>query len=254
MPIVQIILYFGKILVKKSMTDFEINVMSKITIDTLTNSIVTETAKWGLKPADYITLVNALMDQSLKKEQKPKIITGTDNLISKNDIQLPLEGEHIQIRLFNKEFDYDVVKRWLSDEVGRWFLLSRSYTRDTTLSQLIEDDRNVLGIITVDSSNPIGLMGYLDIDELHGKAEMRKLIGENEYREKGYAKEATQLWIKYGINNLHLKKIYVNTIENNIRNVTLNKELGFQIEGILRKECMVDNKYYDLLRMALIIE
>ena len=97
-------------------------------------------------------------------------------------------------------------------------------------------------------------MGYLDYDTNQHKAEMRKLIGEDEHRGKGHAKEATNLWIQYGINNLGLKKIFLNTIENNIRNVTLNKELGFQIEGILRKECFIDNKYYDLLRMGLIAE
>jgi RimJ/RimL family protein N-acetyltransferase len=236
------------------MTDFEINVMNKITIDTITHSIISEIAKWQLKPADYITLVNALMDQSLNKTSEIKNESSSKIVVKKTELKLPLIGEHIQIKIFNKLNDVQIVKRWLDDEIGRWFLLSRSYTRDTTLNQLIDDERNILGIITVNDSHPIGLMGYLDHDITHGKAEMRKLIGEKEYREKGFAKEATQLWINYGISNLNLKKIYVNTIENNIRNVTLNKELGFQIEGILRKECLVDNKYYDLLRMALIVD
>jgi RimJ/RimL family protein N-acetyltransferase len=43
-------------------------------------------------------------------------------------------------------------------------------------------------------------------------------------------------------------------IENNIRNVTLNKELGFQIEGILRKEIIIDSVYHDVLRMAYIVD
>ena len=236
------------------MNDFEINVMNQITIDTLTHYIINETEKWHLNPADYITLVNALMDQSLKKTPSIKKETENKNYRKTSELNLPLKGEHIDIKLFDEAADKEVVKKWLSDEIGRWFLLSRSYTRDTTLNQLLADERNILGIITVDSTKPIGLMGFLDLDNVHGKAEMRKLIGEKEYREKGLAKEATQLWINYGINNLNLKKIYVNTIENNIRNVTLNKELGFQIEGILRKECKVDNKYYDLLRMALIVD
>ncbi len=133
-------------------------------------------------------------------------------------------------------------------------MLSRSYSRDKTLKELIEDERNLLGIIFLKDSTPIGVMGYLDYDKYNHKAEMRKLIGEEIYRGKGFAKEATELWIKYGINNLELKKIYVNTIENNIRNVTINKELGFEIEGILRKECLIDDKYHDLLRMSLIVD
>ena len=236
------------------MTDFEIKVMNDKTVEAVSKAIINETSKWEFKNSDYITLVDALLDLSLSKTQTD---VSTKKLIEKQGqvkLNFPLKGEQIRIRLFDKGTDYNIVKSWSEDEFGRWFLLSRSYTRDVTLDQLIEDERNILGIITLPDSTPIGLMGYLDKDEMHHKAEMRKLIGENDYRQKGYAKEATMLWIQYGINNLGLKKIYLNTIENNIRNVTLNKELGFQVEGILRKECLIDNEYYDLLRMGLVVD
>jgi len=236
------------------MNDYEMKVINNVTIETVTKGIINEMSKWGFKPADYITLVNALLDLSLNKPPAsvPKqILTVKPDLVK---LDFPLSGEQIKIKPFDRNTDYDTVQRWLKDKLGRWFLLSRSYTRDTTLKELIEDERNILGLITIHDSTPIGLMGYLDYDKNQHKAEMRKLIGEEEYRAKGYAKEATALWIQYGINNLGLKKIYLNTIENNIRNVTLNKELGFQIEGILRNECFIEDKHYDLLRMVLVVE
>ena len=237
------------------MNDYELKVMNNITIETVTKGIIDETSKWDFKPADYITLVNALLDLSLNKPlvkpQNGQLPPETKPL---GNIDFPLVGEQVRINKFDKEKDFKIAKKWLDDSFGRWFLLSRSYSRDTTFTELIEDERNILGLICLDDSTPIGLMGYLDYDTNQHKAEMRKLIGEDEHRGKGHAKEATNLWIQYGINNLGLKKIFLNTIENNIRNVTLNKELGFQIEGILRKECFIDNKYYDLLRMGLIAE
>jgi RimJ/RimL family protein N-acetyltransferase len=236
------------------MTDFELNVINDITIETVLKAIINETSKLGFSKLDYIKLVNALLDLSLCKQK-------TDDLSQKakekqiwEQPQLPQTDGQIKIRLFDQDNDYKIVQRWLEDEFGRWFLLSRSYKQDATLDQLIEDKRNILGIITLNANIPIGLMGSLDYDEFHNKAEMRKLIGEAEYREKGFAKEATILWIHYGIKNLKLKKIYLNTIENNIRNVTLNMELGFKIEGMLRKECLIDNKYYDILRMGLAVD
>lgn len=236
------------------MTDFENKIINNITVETVTNTIINETAKWGFKAADYIRLVNAIMDLSLIKGKKDKVIEDSIEVKELNEITLPIIGDQVIIRLFNKEKDIKVVRNWLEDNFGRWFLLSRSYSRDNTLEKLIEDDRNILGLITLKDSTPIGLMGYLDFDEESRKAEIRKLIGNAEYREKGFAKEATILWIRFGINNLKLKKIYLNTIENNIRNVTLNKELGFQVEGILRKECCVDDQYHDILRMGLIVD
>jgi len=236
------------------MNDFEMKLMNDLTIETITKSIIVETSKWDFKTGDYITLANALLDLSLNKPRNIVNHHATEDNNSLVALNFPLSGEHINIKKFNKSTDFDIAKKWLDDEIGRWFLLSRSYSRDTTLIELIEDERNIIGLITLSDATPIGLMGYLDHDTNQHKAEMRKLIGEEEQRGKGYAKEATKLWIKYGIHNLGLKKLFLNTIENNIRNVTLNKELGFQVEGILRKECFIDNKYYDLLRMGLIVE
>jgi RimJ/RimL family protein N-acetyltransferase len=236
------------------MNDFEMKIMNELTIETITKGIVDETSKWNFKTADFITLANALLDLSLSKPILKMQTRSPEENIGFVEINFPLTGEHIKIKKFNNSTDFDIAKKWLDDEIGRWFLLSRSYSRDTTLTELIEDKRNIIGLITLTDATPIGLMGYLDYDIHQHKAEMRKLIGDEEHRGKGYAKEATKLWIKYGINNLGLKKIFLNTIENNIRNVTLNKELGFQVEGILRKECFIDNKYFDLLRMGLIVE
>jgi len=70
-------------------------------------------------------------------------------------------------------------------------------------------------------------------------------------RSKGFAKEATKLWIHYGITKLGLKKIYLNTLYTNIRNISLNEELGFKIEGILRNEVFFDERYHDVSRMGL---
>jgi RimJ/RimL family protein N-acetyltransferase len=236
------------------MNDFEMKVMNNLSIETITKGIIEETSKWDFKTGDFITLANALLEYSLNKPEIKNSQQAPTAVVNHVKLAFPLSSEKVQVREFNREKDFHIVKRWLDDKIGRWFLLSRSYSRDTTLEELIDDSRNIIGIITLSDSSPIGLMGYLDYDKNNHKAEMRKLIGEPNHRGKGYAKEATKLWIQYGINNLGLKKIFLNTIENNIRNVSLNKELGFQVEGILRKECFIDNKYFDLLRMGLIVE
>ena len=236
------------------MNDFEMKMRDSITVETISKTILNETAKWGFKPSDYMLLVNGLLDLSLTKPSHTESKEKTEEKSKRRKLDFPLRGKQINVRIFDKNNDYHLVQEWLKDKAGRWFLLSRSSSSSKTLQELLEDNRNIFGIIALPDSIPIGLMGFLNYDQNNHKAEMRKLIGEEIHRGKGYAKEATMLWIQYGINNLGLKKIYLNTIENNIRNVTLNKELGFQIEGILRKEFVINNEYYDVIRMGYIVE
>jgi diamine N-acetyltransferase len=94
-------------------------------------------------------------------------------------------------------------------------------------------------------------VAFLDYDADQRKAELRKVVGDPAQRGKGYGKEASALWIRYGITTLGLKKIYLNTLETNIHNVHLNEELGFRVEGILRNELLIDGEYRDVLRMGL---
>ncbi len=139
----------------------------------------------------------------------------------------------------------------MTDTRGRHFLLSRTTAEPV---DLLATDRNILGVITLGDGRPIGMTAFLDYDPVQKKAELRKLIGEPEHRGKGYGKQASALWIQYGIQNLGLRKIYLSTLETDLRNIRLNEELGFKVEGILRSECWFDGEYHDILRMAFLAE
>lgn len=164
---------------------------------------------------------------------------------------LPLQGERIQIRAFKPVEDKPVLEKWLSDKFGRYFLLSRTSSKKLNIDRLIQNDYNIIGVITSHNQTPIGVMAFLDYDSIQGKAELRKLIGDPNMRGQGLGKEATKLWIRYGAAGLGLKKIYLNTLNTNIRNIKLNEELGFRVEGILRNETFFDGEYHDVLRMGL---
>ena len=97
-------------------------------------------------------------------------------------------------------------------------------------------------------------MAFLDYDPTQRKAELRKLIGPPALRGMGYAKEASKVWIAYGLYTRKLRKIYVNTLNTNMRNIRLNEELGFKIEGVLRNEVHIRGEFYVVLRMGLLFE
>jgi diamine N-acetyltransferase len=132
--------------------------------------------------------------------------------------------------------------------------LSSITAKTLDIDQVLRSDQNLLGVITLPDATPIGLMAFLDLDRWQRKAELRKLVGEQQYRGRGFARQATTLWIHYGLHGLGLRKIYLNTLQTNIRNIRLNEALGFHVEGILRKEFYLDGEHHDVLRMALFKE
>ena len=236
--------------------DFNSTEINKLTLEVISKGIYKETAQFGFSTQDYIKLVNQLLDLTMKEKlnnnHSPSAVIQTAQI--EKEINLPLIGKNINVRSFSEKKDKEIVAKWVSDEKGRLFLLSRLTAKEHNLDELLNNKNNTFGIITLKDDTPIGLLAFLDYDKVNNKAELRKLLGEREFRGKGYAKEATKMWIEYGITKLKLRKIYLHTIDTNIANIRLNKDLGFKIEGILRKECLIDGEYHDVLRMALIVE
>ena len=226
------------------------------TLEAIARSFFKETVAYGFRQVDYLRFVNLILDISMKNGDTGARPATAEPMAGRTSAQpsSPLLGKGIEIRPFGSAGDRALFEKWMADSRGRHFLLSRTTAKPLAIDQLLQADTNILGVITLSGENPIGLMAFLDYDRAQQKAELRKLIGEAQHRGKGYGKQATELWIRHGFTSLGLKKIYLNTLETDVRNIRLNEELGFKVEGLLRKECYFDNEYHDILRMALLAE
>ena len=227
------------------------------TLEAIARSFFKESVGYGFRQVDYLRFVNLILDISMKNgvtgaQASPKVMPAARQPGAVST--MPLSGEGIEIRKYGARSDGALFEKWMKDTHGRHFLLSRITAEPLEPRQLLWAESTILGVITLSGGSPIGLMAFLDFDRNQQKAELRKLIGEAEHRGKGYGKQATELWIQHGIAGLGLKKIYLNTLETDVRNIRLNEELGFKVEGILRNECFFDGEYHDILRMALLVE
>jgi len=223
------------------------------TIRTFARSIFKEAWKYGFGQLDIIRLVNELMDYCTKQEGEAAGPTDTHELptlLISEATCLPLTGKRLMIRPFAAESDIAILDTWLSDKYGRYFVLSSTAAQSVSIEELVNGDRNCLGVITTLEGKPIGALAYLDLDIDQKRAELRKLIGDPEFRGMGLAEEATRLWIAYGVNALKLEKIYVSTLQTHINNIKLNEKIGFQVEGLLRDEVLIDGARHDVLRMG----
>ncbi|NPV11161.1 MAG: GNAT family N-acetyltransferase [Ignavibacteria bacterium] len=227
--------------------------ISDETIKTIAASFIKQAQKYGFTLNDYLRFTNYLLDEamqalSLNTEKKETTI-----YLQGSIKKLPLETERLIIRQTTKK-DLSIIKSWLEDKEGRFFLLSRLDNQQETIDEVFENENNLLGTICLKDKTPIGLIAYLNIDEYHRKAELRKMIGVTKERGKGYGNEATKAWIEYGFFTLNLEKIYLTTINTDIKNIRINEALGFRVEGLLRNELKIDGEYYDVLQMSLLKE
>jgi RimJ/RimL family protein N-acetyltransferase len=226
-----------------------------LAIETLARGFCHEAEGYGFTQLEYVKFVNAVLNRSMhaapratgQAVQRPSVAAAETPLADR----LPLQAERVVIRAFDAAVDLPLFDDWLTDERGRDFLLSRVTAKQADLRDLVREASNTFGIITLHDSRPIGAMAFLDRDPVQRKAEMRKLIGDPAQRGKGLAKEASALWIRFGKEGIGLKKISVSTFHTSVRNVRLNQELGFRVEGILRNEVLLDGAYHDVLRMGL---
>ena len=224
-------------------------------LEALARSFFKETVHYGFTRLDYLRFVNHILELSLRNGLsggKPHEVRVDYHAPS--PVELPLTGDKVHVRKYDEEKDRLLFEAWMADDEGRYFLLSRVTACPVNIEQFLTAEENILGTITLQDGTPIGMVAFLDVDRAQRKAELRKMIGEPSSRGKGFAKEATQLWLRYGVTTLGLKKIYVNTLDNNFRNIHLNENLGFKVEGLLRSECLFNGEYHDILRMALVVE
>jgi len=227
------------------------------TIEAVARSLFRETAHYGFKQVDYLRFVNILLDLSMKNgyqnlEQSHTRIAYYPTEHS----SLPLIGDRVRIRKFFKAEDESTLEQWLIASENQHFLICGMTSEKWDMKNLIADEKNVLGIVTSNNNEAlaIGATAFIGYDAIQGKAELRAFIGVPAFEGRGMLKEATRLWIQFGISNLGLKKINLNILDTNIRTIKLNEELGFKVEGILRNECYFDGKYHDVLKMAYLVE
>jgi RimJ/RimL family protein N-acetyltransferase len=96
-----------------------------------------------------------------------------------------------------------------------------------------------------------GIIGAENIDAESARLEMRKLVGDAAMRGKGIGKRATFLFLYDAFVIRKFRKVYLHSLDINIRNLNLNGKFGFELEGLFLEEALIQNKWRDVIRMAL---
>jgi len=166
-----------------------------------------------------------------------------------------ITGDHIVLRPLNKA-DIENRVKWFNDpDVRKTLIISEQFELEKTIrwfEKIQADDSRVELIIETPQKIAVGVIGLAGIDSTHRTAEIYLVIGQKEFWGKGVMLEAECLLIDWSFNSLGLEKIWAQTRPDNIASVITMKKIGFQVEGTLRGEKVVDGKRIDVLRLGLL--
>lgn len=170
-----------------------------------------------------------------------------------------LRGERVFFRPIQTE-DVLLIYQWFNDPITTYFMFTGQ--KPETLDQikkLVEDrvqsEHNTIFIVVNKNTNEaIGLVGLYEINYTARKAEMRIIIGNENFRGRGYGTEITELITYYGFDRLNLNRIYLGVTDENIGGINAYKRAGYVYEGTLKQDVYRNSQYYDGIRMAILRE
>ncbi|HVG12336.1 MAG TPA: GNAT family protein [Flavisolibacter sp.] len=100
-------------------------------------------------------------------------------------------------------------------------------------------------IIERSTNIPIGECGFHTWNSTHRRAELFYLLRNDTHKRKGYMKEALPHVISHGFEVLHLHRIEALIDEANTPSLKLLRGTGFQLEGIMREDYVVNGQSVD---------
>ncbi|WP_174612739.1 GNAT family N-acetyltransferase [Virgibacillus ihumii] len=168
-------------------------------------------------------------------------------------------GERIRLRkMSSTDYDVSIYHKWRNDiEVMQYTNPSLdvfTYADTENFVKSITESHNSKGymIEEVTTEKPIGITSLINIDFGNRNAECIIDIGDKDYWNKGFGREAFSLLLDFAFNELNLHKVYLRVFSFNERAVRLYQKLGFHEEGKLKEQLYRDRVWHDVVFMGLL--
>lgn len=215
-----------------------------------------ELINYGVNETEVLTVAGHLLDHVMRKGGPANKEAGYYNrLFSIKDVEdtWAAEGRLTLGQVSIRPMDPRLVPRiaaWLEAPAIRDSFYPRFPGSEAELGRYFEAaDREYFSIF--DGQELAGIIGAESIDAEAAKLEMRKLVGDSAMHGRGIGKRATFLFLYHVFVIRKFRKVYLHSLDINIRNLNLNGKFGFELEGVFLEEAQIENQWRDVVRMAL---
>lgn len=143
--------------------------------------------------------------------------------------------------------------RWYNDAEAA-FSYYRGYlrpdTQEETESRYEAMKKDVaFTIYETGSMRPIGTVELTEVDFFNRTCAFGIVIGEAEFRSRGFGTEATSLALDWAFHALGLHSVRLTVFSFNRRGIRAYEKAGFKVAGRLRESKRVADKLYDTIYM-----
>lgn len=167
-------------------------------------------------------------------------------------------GKLVRLRRVEPARDTDDRYRWINDPVAAEWLAMRPsrVSRDEVRSYLEETAKSAASMVefaveTLDGRH-IGGTTLRNFNHVARSAEFAILIGEADYRGKGYGTDVAQLMLRIGFEEFNLNRIYLTAYAPNVGAIRAYEKAGYVREGLLRQHVYLHGSYHDAVYMAVL--
>ena len=151
--------------------------------------------------------------------------------------------------------DYDRLISWIDSEElmiqfgGPYFEYPIT---NNQLDRYVKDKKRIIyKAIDTETNKIIGHAELDRIDYINKNARIcRVLVGDKSSRNKGYGKQIINAIVKVGFKELKLHRLDLGVYDFNLPAIKCYENCGFEIEGLLKDNNKVGNKYWSTYNMS----
>ena len=229
-------------------------------IKLVTKGFFNELVNYGVPRADIVKVASHLLGHvsqqetdETKRDRFYSRIFSLDSIDDRwADEQRLSVDESVVLRPFDEGMT-DQVHEWLAAPGTRSSFVTRYPSGREELAEHFADQSCSYFCIDYEGET-VGIIGAENLDPRSRRLEMRKLVGRPDLQGMGIGKRATFAFLYYAFTIMNFEKVYIYSTDVNVRNLNLNSQFGFELEGVLLQELRGDSGRIDVVRMGLLAD